>query len=38
MCVSAIVPEKSRGNEKCDKEEELEEEAERQNFGFLVSL
>jgi len=26
MFVSAIVPEKSRGNKKCDKEEEKEEE------------
>jgi len=34
MSVSAVVPEKSRGNKKCDEEEE----AERQNFGLLASL
>ena len=31
MSVSAIVPEKSRGNTKCDEEEE----AERQNFDLF---
>jgi len=31
-----IVPEKSRGNKKCDKEEEEEEEG--QIFGLLASL
>ena len=29
MSVSAVVPEKSRGNKKCDEEEE------RQNFGLF---
>jgi len=29
MFVSAVVPEKSRGNKKCDEEEE------RQNFGLF---
>jgi len=33
MFVSAIVPEKSRGNKKCDKEEEKEE--ERHIFGLF---
>ena len=33
MFVSAIVPEKSRGNKKCDKEEEEEEEGHI--FGFF---
>jgi len=33
MSVSAVVPEKSRGNKKCDEGEEAE---ERQNFGLLV--
>jgi len=38
MSQSAIVPEKSRGNKKCDKEEE-EEEGERHIFlAFLASL
>jgi len=31
MSVSATVPDKSRGNKKCDQEEETE----RQNFGFF---
>jgi len=31
MSVSAIVPEKSRENKKCDQEKETE----RQNFGFF---
>jgi len=35
MPVSAIVPEKSRKNKKCDKEKELEEKSERQNFGLF---
>ena len=36
MFVSATVPEKSRGNEKCDKEkEEDEEEEERYIFGLF---
>jgi len=34
MFVSAIVPEKSRGNKKCDKEEK-EEEEERHIFGLF---
>ena len=34
MFVSATVPEKSRGNEKCDKAEE-EEEEERYIFGLF---
>ena len=34
MFVSAIVPGKSRGNEKCDKEEK-EEEEERNIFGLF---
>ena len=34
MFVSAIVPEKSRGNKKCDKEEE-EKEEERHIFGLF---
>ena len=33
MFVSAIVPEKSHGNKKCDEEEEEEE--ERHIFGFF---
>jgi len=36
MFVSAMVPEKSRGNKKCDREEE--EEAERHILAFLTSL
>jgi len=32
MSVSAIVPDKSRGNKKCDDEEEK---AEQQNFGLF---
>jgi len=36
MSVSAVVPEKLRGNKKCDQEEEKEEEKEKQHtFGFL---
>jgi len=35
MSVSAIVPEKSRGHKKCDKEEEKEEEEEGHVFGFF---
>jgi len=36
MSLSVIVPEKSRGNKKCDKEEkEEEEEEERHIFGLL---
>ena len=35
MSVSAVFPEKSRGNKKCDEEEEEEGEAERQNFGLF---
>ena len=34
MFVPAIVPEKSRGNKKCDKEEEQEEE-KRHVFGLF---
>jgi len=34
MPVSSIVPEKSRGNKKCDKEEK-EEEEERHIFGLF---
>jgi len=34
MSPSAIVPEKSRGNKKCDKAEE-EEEEERHIFGLF---
>jgi len=34
VSVSAIVPEKSRGNKKCDDEEE----EERHIFGLLASL
>jgi len=37
MFVSAIVPEKSRGTKKCDKEEEKEEE-KRHILAFLASL
>jgi len=37
MSVSLIVPEKSRGNKKCDKEEK-EEEEERHFFGLLALL
>jgi len=33
MSVSSIVPEKSRGNKKCDQEEEKEE--ERHFFGLF---
>jgi len=32
MSVSSIVPEKSRGNKKCDKEEQKEEEEKRHIF------
>ena len=32
MSVSAIVPEKSHGNKKCEEEEEEEEEAETTKF------
>jgi len=36
MSVYAVVPEKSRGNKKCDEEEEKK---ERQNFGlFSIAL
>jgi len=35
MSLSAIVPEKSCGNKKCDEEEEEEEEEERHIFGFF---
>jgi len=37
MSLSVIVPEKSRGNKKCDKEEkeEEEEEEERHIFGLF---
>ena len=38
MSVSAIFPEKSPGNKKCDEEEEEEEEEERHIFGLLASL
>jgi len=38
MSVSAIFPEKSPGNKKCDEEEEEEEEEERHIFGVLASL
>jgi len=34
MSLSVIVPEKSRGNKKCDKEEK-EEEEERHIFGLF---
>jgi len=37
MSVSLVVPEKSRGNKKCDKEEK-EEEEERHFFGLLALL
>jgi len=37
MSVSSIVPEKSRGNKKCD-EEDLEEEELRHIFVRLASL
>ena len=36
MSLSIIVPEKSRGNKKCDKD--AEEEEKRHIFGFLESL
>jgi len=36
MSVSAIVPEKSRGNNKCDKEQNAEEE-ERHIFALLAA-
>jgi len=36
MFLSAIVPEKSRGNKQCD--EEKEEEEERHFLAFLASL
>jgi len=35
MSVSLVVPEKSRGNKKCDKEEKEE---ERHFFGLLALL
>jgi len=35
MSASAIVPEKSRENKKCDEEEEEEEEEERHFFGLF---
>ena len=35
MSVSSIVPEKSRGNKKCDKEGKEEEEEERHIFGLF---
>jgi len=39
MSVSAIVPEKSPGNKKCDEEEEEEEEEEERHIlAFLASL
>jgi len=39
MSLSAIVPEKSPGNKKCDEEEEEEEEEEERHiFGLLASL
>jgi len=37
MSVSLVVPEKSCGNKKCDKEEK-EEEEERHFFGLLALL
>jgi len=37
MSVSLVVPEKSRGNKKCDKEEK-EEEEERHFLGLLALL
>jgi len=37
MFLSAIVPEKSRGNKQCDEEKE-EEEEERHFLAFLASL
>ena len=37
MSVYAIVPEKSRGNKKCDKEEELEERHIFGRFGIAVT-
>ena len=36
MSVSAIVPEKSRGNEKCDEEEEEEVQHIFGRFGIAV--
>ena len=44
MSLSVIVPEKSRGNKKCDKEEKEEEEEEEEErhifglFGMMASL
>jgi len=35
MSLSAIVPEKSHGNKKCDEEEEEEKEEERHIFGLF---
>jgi len=35
MSLSVIVPEKSPGNKKCDKEEKEEEEEERHIFGLF---
>jgi len=35
MSLSVIVPEKSSGNKKCDKEENEEEEKERHIFGLF---
>jgi len=42
--VSAVVPEKSRGNKKCDEEkeeqeqEEQEEQEAKEHFGLFASL
>jgi len=39
MSVSAIVPEKSRGNKKCDEKEEEEEEEVLHIFGrFCITV
>ena len=38
MSLSVIVPEKSRGNKKCDKEEKEEEEAEERHIFGLFGI
>jgi len=38
MSASAIVPEKSRENKKCDEEEEEEEEEEERHFFGLFGI
>ena len=38
MSVSSIVPEKSRGNKKCDEEELAEEEEEEEELRHILAV